>query len=607
MGTDSSTFVNESMNGILPRAFTQLYEIINKTSNSKDEYSIRATFIEIYGEELRDLLDPDSNNNKDILIRETETGELIIAGCKEEEINCQADLLSCLSRGSINRITASTCMNSNSSRSHALFSVYIERYIKDSNTTNTVSTPTNSSKDNNNSDSSNSSNSNNGITGETRTSKLNFVDLAGSERVGRTLATGDRFREGVNINKGLLCLGNVISILADPTKKGNHVPYRDSKLTRILQDSLGGNAKTLMITCVSPSDDCFNESLNALRYANRARNIQNKPVVNRDETSSKIAELQREIFLLKSQRIGSHTASSDVRDLKAKLETSEMEIQRLNKIIKENKNTIKELSNENISLKAQFDFYMNKYNIDEDGEEKKKDNDKIVVISEYIKEIERLKKELDEKEKKNALLLEDLQNSTNLYVEEKVHSMGEKARHCRIESDALLKLNLTLSAQDLEEENEDNVKEKEKEKEKEKKKDNNGMEIPSPIKIPEISNINNNNKGQLLFGSTPVGANSKIRKPTDLSSSVDSRRLSEDRQITYNNNNNSNNVNNDNNVFNRSNRSTSSTLSQSERQLPSQQLKSVDEIEGEIQHAIEENEKIISTRVYYLYLLYLID
>lgn len=569
MGTDSSTFVNESMNGILPRAFTQLYDIINKTSSSKDEYSIRTTFIEIYGEELRDLLDPDSNNNKDILIRETETGELIIAGCKEEEINCQADLLSCLSRGSINRITASTCMNSNSSRSHALFSIYIERYIKDENG---VSTPTNSDNNNNSTG-----------TSETRTSKLNFVDLAGSERVGRTLATGDRFREGVNINKGLLCLGNVISILADPTKKGNHVPYRDSKLTRILQDSLGGNAKTLMITCVSPSDDCFNESLNALRYANRARNIQNKPVVNRDETSSKIAELQREIFLLKSQRVVSHTSSSDLRDMKSKLETSEMEIQRLNKIIKENKMTIKELSNENTSLKARYDFYMNKYNITEGGD---KDNDKILVISEYIKEIERLKKELDEKEKKNILLLEDLQNSTNLYVEEKVHSMGEKARHCRIESDALLKLNQTLSAQDLQEQLEE-LKEKE-----EIDIDNNSINnvLPSPIKIPDI-------KPLLTFGSTPVGANSKIRKPTDLSSSVDSRRMSDER----------NSGGNINSIPTRSSKLRTSSLYESEIELPSQSIKTVDEIEDEIQHAIKENEKIISTRVFILYIIILLD
>jgi hypothetical protein len=127
-------------------------------------------------------------------------------------------------------------------------------------------------------------------------SKFHFVDLAGSERAKRTGAEGQRMKEGIDINKGLLALGNVISALGDESKRGKFfVPYRDSKLTRMLQDSLGGNSKTLMICCVSASSLNFNESVNALRYANRARNIKNKPIVNRDPTLVMIDELKHQL------------------------------------------------------------------------------------------------------------------------------------------------------------------------------------------------------------------------------------------------------------------------------------------------------------------------
>ena len=114
------------------------------------------------------------------------------------------------------------------------------------------------------------------------TAKFTFVDLAGSERLKRTGATGQVMKEGISINKGLLALGNVISALTEESGKKNHIPYRDSKLTRVLQDSLGGNSRTTMIACVSPHDSNYEETLNTLKYASRARNIQNKPIINRD-------------------------------------------------------------------------------------------------------------------------------------------------------------------------------------------------------------------------------------------------------------------------------------------------------------------------------------
>uniref|UniRef100_A0A8C4Y8J4 Kinesin family member 21B n=1 Tax=Gopherus evgoodei TaxID=1825980 RepID=A0A8C4Y8J4_9SAUR len=136
---------------------------------------------------------------------------------------------------------------------------------------------------------------------ETLTAKFHFVDLAGSERLKRTGATGERAKEGISINCGLLALGNVISALGDQSKKAVHVPYRDSKLTRLLQDSLGGNSQTIMIACISPSDRDFMETLNTLKYANRARNIKNKVVVNQDKTSQQISALRAEIARLQME------------------------------------------------------------------------------------------------------------------------------------------------------------------------------------------------------------------------------------------------------------------------------------------------------------------
>lgn len=127
------------------------------------------------------------------------------------------------------------------------------------------------------------------------------MDLAGSERLKRTGAVGDRAKEGISINCGLLALGNVISALGDKSKKALHVPYRDSKLTRLLQDSLGGNSRTVMIACVSPCDRDFVETLSTLKYANRARNIKNKVTINQDKSSRIISSLRMEVSRLEAE------------------------------------------------------------------------------------------------------------------------------------------------------------------------------------------------------------------------------------------------------------------------------------------------------------------
>lgn len=200
------------------------------------------------------------------------------------------EALQCLRLGALSRTTASTQMNTQSSRSHAIFTLHIKQQRLAP-----VDNDMMDGRDENNPEPANEF--------ETLSAKFHFVDLAGSERLKRTGATGERAKEGISINCGLLALGNVISALGDVSKRALHVPYRDSKLTRLLQDSLGGNSQTVMIACISPSDRDFMETLNTLKYANRARNIKNKVVVNQDKSSRTISILKQQIAQLQLELI----------------------------------------------------------------------------------------------------------------------------------------------------------------------------------------------------------------------------------------------------------------------------------------------------------------
>ncbi|POI26855.1 hypothetical protein CIB84_009397 [Bambusicola thoracicus] len=190
--------------------------------------------------------------------------------------------MSLLESGNAARHTGTTQMNEHSSRSHAIFTISIcqKQSAESQKNTDVPQHPSWKSV-------------------RMIASKFHFVDLAGSERVTKTGNTGERFKESIQINSGLLALGNVISALGDPKRKSVHIPYRDAKITRILKDSLGGNAKTVMITCISPSSSDFDESLNSLKYANRAKNIRNKPVVNYNPDQDRIDEMELEIRLLR--------------------------------------------------------------------------------------------------------------------------------------------------------------------------------------------------------------------------------------------------------------------------------------------------------------------
>lgn len=253
--------------------------------------------IQIYNEQLRDLLLPEStplNERAGVSIREDPRGRIILTGLRQLEINTVEELLSALNHGSAIRQTDATAINAKSSRSHAVFSLNLIQRKSQAGTTSTkekrLSMPTEAMV--------------NGESFVTVDSKLHFVDLAGSERLKNTGASGDRAKEGISINAGLASLGKVISQLSS-RQAGSHVSYRDSKLTRLLQDSLGGNAITYMIACVTPAEFHLSETLNTVHYAQRARAIQIKPRIQQvNDDSDKQAVIDRlraEIAFLRQQ------------------------------------------------------------------------------------------------------------------------------------------------------------------------------------------------------------------------------------------------------------------------------------------------------------------
>jgi kinesin family protein 4/21/27 len=253
--------------------------------------------MQIYNEQLRDLLLPESTPMSDrgsVAIREDAKGRIILTGLHQVNINSFEDLMNALSFGSSIRQTDSTAINAKSSRSHAVFSLNLVQRKSASSITSPkekrMSMPVEVF-----------SGSDASITVD---SKLHFVDLAGSERLKNTGASGERAREGISINAGLAALGKVISQLSS-RQSGAHVSYRDSKLTRLLQDSLGGNAYTYMIACVTPAEFHLSETLNTVQYAQRARAIQSKPqiqqIADESDKHAVIERLKAEVAFLRQQ------------------------------------------------------------------------------------------------------------------------------------------------------------------------------------------------------------------------------------------------------------------------------------------------------------------
>ncbi|KZC06514.1 Kinesin-like protein KIF21B, partial [Dufourea novaeangliae] len=350
MGTGFDVEVEETIVGIIPRAITHLFDgIAEKQKHAKEraqmppEFKVTAQFLELYNEDLKDLLEPGGPRGG-ARIHEDTSGNIHLAGVEPRIVTSPEQALEYLRLGALSRTTGSTQMNTQSSRSHAIFTLYVrqQRCIRvedpDADVDTSGTEPANEF--------------------ETLTAKFHFVDLAGSERLKRTGATGDRAKEGISINCGLLALGNVISALGDKTKKALHVPYRDSKLTRLLQDSLGGNSQTVMIACVSPSDRDFMETLSTLKYANRARNIKNKVTINQDKSSRTIASLRREIQQLQLElmeyRQGKRVVGEDgVNDAWHENQMLNSELQSLRTRVKALSETVEALTAKNVLLLAE--------------------------------------------------------------------------------------------------------------------------------------------------------------------------------------------------------------------------------------------------------------
>uniref|UniRef100_A0A6Q2Y037 Kinesin motor domain-containing protein n=1 Tax=Esox lucius TaxID=8010 RepID=A0A6Q2Y037_ESOLU len=388
MGTGFDMNVPDEEKGIIPRAVRQLFLGIQERKSQAQregthppEFKVSAQFLELYNEEILDLFDgardPDCKSRKsNIKIHEDSNGSIYTTGVTSRLVNSEEELLQCLKLGALSRTTASTQMNASSSRSHAIFTINLCQMRVCPLTEVWGRRPEY----------------------ETLMAKFHFVDLAGSERLKRTGATGERAREGISINCGLLALGNVISALGDQTKKGGHVPYRDSKLTRLLQDSLGGNSRTVMIACVSPSDRDFMETLNTLKYANRARNIRNKVVVNQDKTSQQISALRAEIARLQTElmeykagkRVAGEDGSEGFSDLFQENSMLQKDNDTLRMRVKAMQETIDHLNTRVTTLLA-----------NEVGE----GNEEIgTLIQNYIREIEELRSKLLESEAMNECL-----------------------------------------------------------------------------------------------------------------------------------------------------------------------------------------------------------
>ncbi|XP_010512704.1 PREDICTED: kinesin-like protein KIN-12B isoform X2 [Camelina sativa] len=241
--------------GLTPRVFELLFSRISEEQAKHAErqlnYQCRCSFLEIYNEQITDLLDP---SQKNLMIREDVKSGVYVENLTEEYVKNLKDLSKLLVKGLANRRTGATSVNAESSRSHCVFTCVVESHCK------SVADGLSSFK----------------------TSRINLVDLAGSERQKLTGAAGDRLKEAGNINRSLSQLGNLINILAEisQTGKQRHIPYRDSRLTFLLQESLGGNAKLAMVCAVSPSQSCRSETFSTLRFAQRAKAILNKAVVN---------------------------------------------------------------------------------------------------------------------------------------------------------------------------------------------------------------------------------------------------------------------------------------------------------------------------------------
>ena len=334
--------------GIVPRVIEEIFKYIQNIQkeyqnniNENENFVVRASYLQIYNEYINDLLLPERKN---LNIREDKKKGIYIDNLSEWIVRNSDDIYTLLERGSENRATSSTVMNEISSRSHAIFIITVEQ--------------TSSTKNNDL----------NNYNISTKISKLNLVDLAGSERTKITGAKGKQLEESKKINKSLSALGNVINALTE-LKGANHIPYRDSKLTRLLEDSLGGNCKTTMITMISPCQDFINETLSSLSFARRAKKIKNKPKIN-EEINHKALISQYELQLKnlrnelnkKNEILKNNLFVKQVEKLTDDKKNIIKELEETSQLYYKERDEKKKLENKIEIINKDFEIYKNNFN-----------------------------------------------------------------------------------------------------------------------------------------------------------------------------------------------------------------------------------------------------
>ena len=383
--------------GIMPRAFDHIFEYIAANSDSH-EFLVTVTYVEIYNNELRDLLA--EKHEQPLKIREDPQHGVVIKGVAIHKVKSVNELHALLDYGKKNRVVRKTNMNAESSRSHSILTVNIETLTK--------------------------------IDGQdhVRSARLNLVDLAGSERVAKTGAEGVGFQEGVNINYELMILGNCIAALT--AKNVTHVPYRDSKLTMLLRDSLGGNARTMMIAALGPASYNFSETMSTLRYAERAKKIENKPKVNMDPKDALLLKLKEELAELESKiaqkdQLSAQMGASDdvIHAMEEKLEEQRAEMAKANNMVQKEKDEL---------MKK-----MEERRLEIENEKKKRES--------YQKKLDELQKILSTSDK-SQLLAKTVQNESAIKeAKEKLRIREEKSKKLQEEFEARRKRRELVAAQ----------------------------------------------------------------------------------------------------------------------------------------------------------------
>ena len=278
--------------GIIPLTCDELFKRIQRNEEAHTTFGVEVSMLEIYNEQINDLLNPKNRPKGGLKIRSNSALGVYVEGLSKHVVKNYQEIEKEMEEGTLARTVASTNMNATSSRAHTVFTVYFTKTKNDPELAQPAAMQ----------------------------AKISLVDLAGSERAESTGATGDRLKEGSAINQSLSALGNVISALAEKSKgkKDVFVPYRNSALTRLLQESLGGNSKTIMIAALSPADINYEETLSTLRYADRAKQIKNKAVKNEDPQDKLIRELREQIALLQAQLAGGAGAMAATEALRQK-------------------------------------------------------------------------------------------------------------------------------------------------------------------------------------------------------------------------------------------------------------------------------------------------